>query len=80
MNTIKECILSYIENEKLNISKIKITDYYKFNEATIIINLSNGSVKTIVVEKYTIEDISICEMYDENEQLLVRAKGFESVI
>lgn len=80
MNTIKDCILSYIENENFNISKIKITDYYKLNQASITLNLSNGETKIISIEKYTTDDESVAEFYDNNLVLVARAKGFDSVL
>lgn len=80
MNTIKDCILSYIENESLAISRIKITDYYKFNQASITLNLSNGETKIISIEKYTTDDESVVEFYDNNLVLAARAKGFDSVL
>lgn len=72
--TIKDYIISLI-NENYQISKVKITNYYSFIDNSFDLN-----GQQIVVENYIIEDESLCEFYDHNNNLVARAKGFVSVI
>jgi predicted secreted protein len=65
MITIKDCVLSYIENEGMD----------KFN-----ITLSDSTTKVIYVEKYSNEDESLVEFYNQSNEIVARAKGFTSVI
>jgi len=80
MITIKDCLLSYIENEGMDIVKIKITNFYSFTDSSFQIILVNGITKLIYVEKYTNEDESLVEFYNQANELIARAKGFTSVI
>ncbi len=81
MITIKDCILSYIENEGMDINKIKITNFYSFGTYRFNITLSDSTIKTIYVEKYTSnEDESLVEFYNQSNEMVARAKGFSSVI
>lgn len=71
--TIHDYIINLI-NENYQISKIKITNYYQ-HQPTIIVN-----EQAIIVESYTNEDISLVEFYNSNNELVARAKSFESLI
>ena len=71
--TIHDYIINLI-NENYQVSKIKITNYYEY-QPTISVN---GQI--IVVEQYINEDQSLCEFYNSNNELVARAKSFESLI
>ena len=71
--TIHDYIINLI-NENYQVSKIKITNYYQYQST---INVNN---QTIVVEQTTNEDESLVEFYNLNDQLVARAKSFESLI
>lgn len=71
--TIHDYIIN-LTNENYQVSKIKITNYYEY-QPTINVN-----GQTIVVEQYTHEDESLCEFYNSNNELVARAKSFESLI
>lgn len=71
--TIHDYIINLI-NDGFQISKIKITNNYQY-QPTIIVN-----EQTIAVEIYTNEDISLVEFYNSNNELVARAKSFESLI
>ena len=71
--TIHDYIISLINNN-YQVSKIKITNYYEY-QPTISVN---GQI--IVVEQYINEDQSLCEFYNSNNELVARAKSFESLI
>lgn len=79
MITIKDCILSYIENEKMDINKIKITNFYSFEASDFNILLIGNNNKTIYIERYEHEDETLVEFYNSNNELVARAKGFTSV-
>ncbi len=75
MATIKDCILSFLINENIEITKVKITKLYQY-QPTIEVNN-----KTIVIELYEAEyDEEVCEFYDANNTLVHKAKGFSSLI
>jgi hypothetical protein len=80
MDTIKDCILSYIENEGMDVNKIKITNFYSFGTYDFNITLSDNTIKTIYVEKTSFEDESLVEFYNQSNEMIARAKGFTSVI
>jgi len=81
MITIKDCVLNYIENEGMDISKIKITNFYSFGTYKFNITLSDSTTKVIYVEKHTNdEDESLVEFYNQSNEIVARAKGFTSVI
>jgi hypothetical protein len=80
MITIKDCVLSYIENEGMDIAKIKITNFYPFGTYKFNLILSDSTTKIIYVEKYTNEDEGLVEFYNQSNELIARAKGFTSVI
>jgi len=71
--TIHDYILNLLQ-DGYQVSKIKITDYYQY-QPTIDVN-----GQTIVVEQYQHEDVSLCEFYNSNNQLVARAKSFVSLI
>ncbi len=71
--TIHDYIINLI-NENYQVSKIKITNYYEYRPT---INV-NG--QTIVVEQYINEDESLCEFYNSSNELVARAKSFQSLI
>lgn len=75
MGTIKDCVLSFWANENIEITKVKITRFYRYQPSFEINN------KTIVVELYEAEyDEEVCEFYDANNTLVHKAKGFSSLI
>jgi hypothetical protein len=80
MITIKDCVLSYIENEGMDIAKVKITNFYSFGTYKFNITLSDSTTKVIYVEKYSNEDESLVEFYNQSNEIVARAKGFTSVI
>ena len=80
MITIKNCILNYIENEGMDVNKIKITNFYSFGTYDFNITLSDNTIKTIYVEKTSFEDESLVEFYNQFNEMIARAKGFTSVI
>ncbi len=71
--TIENYIITLI-HDNYQISKIKITNYYQY-QSTINVN-----GQTIVVEQYDNEDQSLVEFYNSNNELVARAKSFESLI
>jgi len=71
--TIHDYILNLFQ-DNYQVSKIKITDYYQY-QPTI-----NVDGQTIVVEQYTHEDVTLCEFYNSNNELVARAKSFMSLI
>ena len=80
MITLKDCVLSYIENEGMDINKIKITNFYSFGTYKFDITLSDNTTKIIYVEKTSFEDESLVEFYSPSNELIARAKGFTSII
>ena len=76
-------IINYIHtliNENINVSKIKITDYYNFNENSFIATLDNNQQITITVEKYQTDYEEVVEFYDTSNELVAKAKGFDGVL
>jgi hypothetical protein len=80
MITIKDCILNYIESERMDIVKIKITNFYSFAGSNFEISLTDGTTKNIYIEIQNNEDESLVEFYNQSNELIARAKGFTSVI
>ena len=76
--TIQQYII-FLINENINVSKIRITNHYNFNQNSFIINLNNNEQKIITVEMYEAEDEEIVEFYS-NDTLVAKAKGFTSVL
>lgn len=71
--TIHDYIINLI-NDSYQVSKIKITNYYQ-HQSTININGNE-----IIVEQTTNEDESLVEFYNSNNELVARAKSFQSLI
>ena len=76
-------IISYIQtlfNENINVSKIKITNFYNFNQNSFIITLDNNQQINIAVENYQSDYEEVVEFYDANNELVAKAKGFDTVL
>ena len=76
-------IISYIQtlfNENINVSKIKITNFYNFNQNSFIVTLDNNQQINIAVENYQSDYQEVVEFYDANNELVAKAKGFDSVL
>lgn len=71
--TIHDYIINLI-NDSYQVSKIKITNYYQY-QSTISVNGNQ-----IIVEQTTNEDESLVEFYNSNDELVARAKSFQSLI
>lgn len=76
MNTIKEYIIT-LNTENVQVSKIKITNHYNFNDTTFFIDSLN---KTIQVEKAILELDSLVEFYNDNNEVIAKAVAFNSVL
>jgi hypothetical protein len=74
--TIKIYIESLI-NEGIEVNKIKITNFYNFNQSTILLDASNI---TIQVEKFTNDIEDLVEFCNSNNEIVARAKAFNSVL
>lgn len=74
--TIKIYIQSLI-NEGFEINKIKLTNFYNFNHSTITLEANNNVIQ---VEQYTSEFEDLVEFYNSNNELVARAKAFNSVL
>lgn len=67
-------------NEGQDVSKIKITNFYSFNDDKFSFIYNEQTIKTIYVENYSNEDESLIEFYNPSNELIARAKGFTSII
>lgn len=72
--TIQLYINSLI-SEGLSISKVRMTGYYQLSGSEIA-----ASAGPVAVEKFSYEDETLCEFFDQSGNVVARAKGFESVI
>lgn len=79
MNTIKNYIITLFNENNLTVGKIKITKDFNFNLNQIFVEINNSDSFTVVVEKYESEYSDVVEFYDNNNQLIAKAKGFDSV-
>ena len=76
---IQDYVLELIY-DGIDVSKIKITNFYSFGTYKFNITLSDSTTKVIYVEKYSNEDESLVEFYNQSNEIVARAKGFTSVI
>lgn len=76
---IKDYIISLYE-ENICPTKIKTDDNFNYYENNFDVQLNNGIIIKIDIIKYVCPDPSIVEFIDNNQQVLARAKGFDSVL
>lgn len=76
---IKDYIISLYQ-ENICPTKIKTDDSFNYYENKFSVQLNNGTNLLIEIIKYTCVDSSVVEFIDDNEQVLARAKGFDSVL
>lgn len=77
--TIQNYIIQLL-NDGLDINKIKITNFYSFNDDKFSFIYNEQTIKTIYIENYSNEDESLIEFYNPSNELIARAKGFTSII
>lgn len=78
MNISQYIISLYDEN--MQVTTIKTDNDFNFYENNFDVRLANGSIVNIKIQKYTCPDSSIVEFYNSNNELIARAKGFDSVL
>ena len=76
---IKDYIISLYE-ENICPTKIKTDDNFNYYENNFDVQLSNGTIVNIEIIKYICEDPSIVEFINTNQEIVARAKGFDSVL
>lgn len=74
--TISSYILMLLDEQK-QINKIKVTSLY-YNDSSFMITKEDGTEIQILIDLYECEDSGIVEFY-ENDILIARAKGFDSL-
>ena len=78
MKIIDYIISLYQEN--IEVAKIKCIYTLESNQNTFDVTLSDGITKQILIEFGSTEDSQIVEFFDQNNNLVARAKGFDSVL
>ena len=76
-------IVDYIislHRENIQVSKIKSVYTLETNESSFDITTDDGTTKQISMELGCAEDSQVVEFYDQNNNLVARAKGFDSVL
>lgn len=76
--TIQNYIIQLLD-DGLDVIKIKITNFYSFNDDKFSFIYNEQTIKIIYVENYSNEDESLIEFYNPSNELIARAKGFSSV-
>ena len=76
---IIDYIISLYE-ESIEVAKIKCIYTLESNQNTFDVTLSDGITKQILIEFGSTEDSQIVEFFDQNSNLVARAKGFDSVL
>lgn len=76
---IKDYIITLYDNNMYP-TIIKTHNDFNFYENSFDVSLNNDTVVTITIIKYICVDPNIVEFLDSNEEILARAKGFDSVL
>lgn len=64
----------------IQVKKIKCIYTLESNESSFDIKMDDGTIKQILIEFGMNEDSQIVEFYDEENKLIAKAKGFDSVL
>ena len=78
MKIIDYIISLYQENTE--VSKIRSTYTLESNETSFNVAFGDGTTKQILMEFGVSEDPQVVQFYDQNNKLVARAKGFDSVL
>lgn len=76
---IIDYIISLYE-ENIEVAKIKCIYTLESNQNTFNVILNDSTTKQILIEFGSTEDPQIVEFYNQNNNLVARAKGFDSVL
>ena len=78
MKIIDYIISLYQDN--IQVAKIRSTYRLESNETSFNVTFDDGTIKQILMEFGVSEDPQVVEFYDQNNKLVARAKGFDSVL
>lgn len=66
--------------DNIQVAKIRSTYRLESDETSFNVTFDDGTIKQILMEFGVSDDSQIVEFYDQNDKLVARAKGFDSVL